>query len=270
MFANAMAVFRLLEKTNCRKCNEPTCLSFAAKVFLGSRPLRDCPFVSQEVLAQYPDKNAVPGPGSAEDPDLQKMIQRITQMDFEDAARRTGGTLVRDRLTLRIFGKPFSIDRTGRFFSDIHINPWITGPVLTYLLESQGVPLTGQWVPFRELEHARELNGLFVKRTEEPLHQIADTHPGLFEDLILVFSGREIAGLYDSDISLVLYPLPLVPVLICYWSKSEEGMASQLNLFFDSSTSRNGGCDMVFRLTAGIVRMFEKLALTHGFHAAAS
>ncbi|MBU3951576.1 MAG: hypothetical protein KKF12_18830 [Proteobacteria bacterium] len=36
-FANAMAVFKLLEKSSCRKCNDPTCLSFAAKVFIGHR-----------------------------------------------------------------------------------------------------------------------------------------------------------------------------------------------------------------------------------------
>jgi hypothetical protein len=43
-----------------------------------------------------------------------------------------------------------------------------------------------------------------------------------------------------------------------------------LHLFYDKSASHNGGSDMVFRLTAGIVQMFEKLAKTHGWSAAAA
>jgi len=34
-FNNTMDVFKLLPKTNCRKCNKPTCLAFAAAVFKG-------------------------------------------------------------------------------------------------------------------------------------------------------------------------------------------------------------------------------------------
>jgi len=30
---NAMEIFKLLEKSNCRECNEKTCLAFAGAVF---------------------------------------------------------------------------------------------------------------------------------------------------------------------------------------------------------------------------------------------
>lgn len=270
MFANAMEVFKLLDKSNCKKCNEPTCLAFASKVFLGRKKLSECPHLDAEILARY-QENANQGhrPGEAEqEKELIAMKQKLADLDFAQAAARTGGKYDKDRLTIRIFGKPFSVDNAGRFRSDIHINPWITGPVLTYVLESKGVPLTNEWVPFRELAGGRELNGLFVKRTEEPLKKIADTYPDLFEDLAMIFNGKQVAELYQSDISMVLHPLPLVPMMICYWKK-EDGMASDLHLFFDSSASENGGSDMVFRLVAGIVQMFEKLAKTHGWQAAA-
>jgi hypothetical protein len=269
MFANAMEVFTLLDKSNCRKCNEATCLAFASKVFLGQKKLSECPNIDPQILGRYDDNPKNPRPGEAEyEQEMAAMKQRVTALDFEDAARRTNGKFANGRLTFRIFGKPFSVDTAGNFTTDIHINPWITGPVLTYVLESQGIPVTGQWVPFRELENARELNGLFVKRTEEPLKKIADTHPDLFEDLAMIFNGKQLDGLYQSDISLVLHPLPLVPMMICYWKK-DDGMDADLHLFFDKSASDNGGSDMVFRLVAGIVQMFEKLARTHGWQTAA-
>lgn len=55
-FANAMEVFKLLDKSNCRKCNEQTCLAFASKVFLGERHLNEYPALSHEILDQYRDR----------------------------------------------------------------------------------------------------------------------------------------------------------------------------------------------------------------------
>ena len=48
-----MEVFKLLDKSNCRKCNEVTCLAFASKVFMGVKPLDMCPSIDPEILKQY-------------------------------------------------------------------------------------------------------------------------------------------------------------------------------------------------------------------------
>ena len=68
---------------------------------------------------------------------------------------------------------------------------------------------------------------------------------------------------FQSDIAVVLQPLPLVPVMICYW-KPEEGMDSDLKIFFDSSADANLGVERLYSLGAGIVAMFEKIAQRHG------
>ncbi len=264
-FANAMEVFKLLEKSNCKKCNESTCLAFAAKVFLGQRSLDQCPVLDPELVEKYKGEGkgrSLPREADQEGA-LLALKQQLKTLDLSHAAQRTGGTFIKGRLELRIFGKPLSLDNDGQIKSDIHINPGIATPVLNYALNCQGVPLTGKWVPFRELENGWEMNGLFVQRSEKPLKKIADTYPNLFEDLILIFSGKKVDTHYESDISLVLYPLPRLPLLICYW-KPEEGMESDLHLFFDSSASKNAGIGMIYGLVTGIVRMFEKFALTHG------
>ena len=38
-----MEIFTLLDKSNCRKCNEKTCLAFAAAVFQGRKDITECP-----------------------------------------------------------------------------------------------------------------------------------------------------------------------------------------------------------------------------------
>ncbi len=263
-FANAMEVFKLLEKSNCRKCNETTCLAFASKVFLGQKNPDLCPCLDPAVLARYQENSKPELPGEKErDQAMEVLKAQLAAIDLELAAQRIGGEFKNGWLTLRIFGKPFALNHQGQFRSDLHINPWIVLPVFAYVLHCQGTPLTGKWAPFRELEGGRAMNGLFVQRGEKPLKKIADTYPGLFEDLTDMFSGQPLERQYESDISLVLYPLPKLPLLICYW-KPEDGMESDLNLFFDRSAEQNGGIGMVLGLATGIVRMFEKFALTHG------
>ncbi len=269
MFANAMEVFKLLDKSNCRKCNEATCLAFASKVFLGLKPLDMCPSIDPEVLKQYGGDDHKNSREEDQDKAMDELKQSLETCDLEKAAQRTGGKFEKNRLTLRILGKPFSLDNQGKIYTDLHTIPWLVGPVIAHVLHSQGQSLTGEWMAYREINGGREKNGLFVQRSEKSLKKIADNHPGLFEDLAMIFNGRETENLYDSDISMVLPLLPMIPMLICYW-KPEEGMESDLRLFFDASASANAGADIIFNLAAGVVRMFEKLSKTHGWSQAAT
>ncbi|WP_232366999.1 DUF3786 domain-containing protein [Desulfocicer vacuolatum] len=257
-----MDVFRLLEKTNCRKCNEKTCLAFASKVFLGQKTLDLCPFINQEILGQYQEQQSKTN-GIETEFTLFDLKNEIKKCNLELSAKRVGGIFSNDRLTIKIFGKPFSIASNGKMFSDIHINSFIAAPILEYVLHCKGVPLTNKWISFRELQGGQEMNGLFVKTSEEPLKKIADRYPSLFEDLMVIFNGKKIENGYESDISLVLYPLPRLPIRISYW-KPEDGMSSDLRIFFDSSADMNAKLNVVYRLSAGIVRMFEKISKKHG------
>lgn len=262
-YNNAMEIFKILPKTNCKKCNDSTCLAFASNVFLGKKPLELCPFIPPEFIDdKKTSKNKESLVEQQQKENFLKLKEAIQSCNLKEAADRCGGIFENGRLTLRIFGKPFTIDSQCNLISDIHINPWIIGPVLNYVLNCKGVPLTGEWVPFRELDGGREKNGLFVQRSEKSFKQIADRYTGMFKDLIHIFNGKKTEQLFESDIALVLYPLPKLPVLICYW-QPEEGMESDLHLFFDSSADENANIDIVYSLFAGIVVMFEKLSLRH-------
>ncbi|MFO7557804.1 MAG: (Fe-S)-binding protein [Desulfobacterales bacterium] len=51
-----MEILKLLPRTNCKKCGQPTCMVFAAQVMEGGRGIEDCPDLTdenREVLAVY-------------------------------------------------------------------------------------------------------------------------------------------------------------------------------------------------------------------------
>jgi uncharacterized protein DUF3786/putative Fe-S cluster protein len=263
-FNNTMEIFKLLEKSNCRKCNKPTCLSFAAAVFQGQKKLDECPHLDTEIIKRYGVKAGNRITLEQErDETIERLKRKIATTDLSSAAQRLGAMFSDERLTIKILGKNFSIDTKGNITTDIHVHAWIIIPVINYIIDGAGVPVSGKWVPFRELEGGKTWYRLFGQRCEKPLKKVADTYTDLFEDMIRLFNGRQVENHYSSDISLVFHPLPKVPILICYW-KPEDGLESSLNIFFDSTAEENLNIESLYTLCAGLVIMFEKIALRHG------
>ena len=260
-----MEVFKLLEKTNCRKCNKPTCLAFAAAVFQGQIPLSQCPFIDETVLKKYGSRKVEYESAFEQDyiKVLAQLKERINQIDLESRAEKLAGKFSNGRLILKIFGKDFGIGKNGEISTDIHVNPWIVPPVFNYVLSSKGLAVTGSWVPFRELETSRDWARFFEHQCVGSFKQVADTNPSFFRDIIELFNGRPVQNHYDADISLIIHPLPLVPMLICY-NRPEEGLESDLNLFFDTTADKNLPIENIYTLSTGLANMFKKLAKTHG------
>ena len=117
-------------------------------------------------------------------------------------------------------------------------------------------------MPFRELEGGKDWQPLFGQMCEKPLKKVADHYTDLFEDMLRIFNGKQ-ADYYNSDISIILYPLPKIPIFICYW-RQEDGLESSLHLFFDSKAEENLNIESIYSLGTGLVRMFQKIALRHG------
>ena len=261
---NPMEIFKLLNGSNCRQCNEKTCLAFSVAVFKGRRELAECPFIESDIIDQFGKGIETP---NTIDEDMVEAIEdlkrKIPRIDLAEAARRTGGIYTDGRLTIKVLGKDFSVTADGHLLTDIHVNPWIAVPVLTYILKAEGKSVSGNWVSFRELKDGQSRYALFVQRSEKPLKKIADVYSDLFKDMLDIFNGKRMDNYSGSDVSIVLRPLPLVPILICYWAP-EDGLESDLHIFFDDSAANNLDIDTLYTLTAGIVHMFEKISLRHG------
>lgn len=260
---SVIEILKYLPKTNCRECGEATCMAFAANVFTGQKVLGDCPYVGSEVLERF--GNAVQDfkPGQENQLEaLNQLKKRLQATDLSSAAKRVGAAYNNGKLTLKVCGKDFSVDSEGKFYADIHVHAWLTLPALNYILDGKGGAPLGQWVPFRELEGGKDWARFFEHRCEKPMKKVADSYPDFFSDLLHLFAGKQVKKHYDSDISLVLHPLPKVPVLICYW-KPEDGLASDLHLFLDATADKNLSIDSIYTLMTGLTVMFERIALRH-------
>lgn len=261
---NAMEIFALLDKSNCKLCGEKTCLAFAGSVFLGRKHLDECPILDVESIPGL-SKNAL----ATEEDDLfltyiDDLKAKVTKLDFAETSQRIGVQIESDELAIKVLGKRFCIAKDGSFATDLHVNPWLVVPMLNYILNCKGKQPTGDWVSFRELPEGKEKYALFKKRGEDVLKSIADTYTDFFNEIVHMFDGQSVTQQFESDISVVLYPFPLVPMMICYW-KPDEDMDSSLYLYFDRSGGENLGVDSIFYLGTGIAQMFEKIAEHHGF-----
>lgn len=259
-----MQIFKVLPRTNCRDCRAPTCLAFAAAVFKGDKSLTDCPHLgstaSELFRIQRQDSRTLE---REEKRLLAELKLKIGDIDLAASVERLGAVSSDQSLTIKMLGKDFRVDTHGNVTSDCHVHGWVVAPLLDYVISCAGKPVSGNWVTIRELKNGIDWTPLFGQRCAKPLKRVADAHTDLFELMIDVFSAKPAPRAFDSDIAVVLHPLPKIPILICYWKPDGE-MDSTLNVFFDDSVEDNLTVDSLYRITAGLVIMFEKVAITHG------
>lgn len=257
-----LEVYKVLEKTNCKQCLLPSCLAFAAAIIGGQKNLDDCPHLStaaKQSLSVNLEKRSTAEPQQAEF--MARLVQKLKGLDFPVVAQQVGAECHGDVLSIRSLGKEFHVDRDGVVRSECHIIPWVEAPLLSYICHPRHQQITGQWISFREIKGGIEWRGLFRSRCEAPLQVLADRHPELLADIVDLFLGKEVEG-FDADIALVLYPFPHIPILICYQAPDGD-LESELNIFFDACCATNLHIKSLYTLCAGLVKMFEQIALNH-------
>ncbi|MHB8841160.1 MAG: DUF3786 domain-containing protein [Candidatus Aquicultor sp.] len=262
-FNSALDVYKILNKSNCRQCQVPTCMAFASLVFKGEKTLDSCPHIDRDLLERFGGKTVKGNtPEQNQDEVLRQLKSEIAGVDFPAAAKRLGARLVGNKLAVTCLGKNFFIDNKGTIDSECHVNAWLTIPLLTYIVSSKGSDPQGNWVTFAQLKEGMAWNQFFQKRCEEPLKRIADADEKLFFDIAQVFGGTKQNENSSADWSLIIHLLPKVPFLIRYWNP-EDDFESDLKLFFDRSTDSNLNVEVIYLLARGIVEMFKLIMLRH-------
>ncbi len=258
-----LAVYKILPKTNCRKCLLPSCLAFAAAVVAGQKELSDCPDIDRQRIISLPQARSHRQSAEIEQAEfMDKLQEKIAALNLATIAPLIGATTVKDRLVIRSLGKDFIVDKQGNITSECHIIPWVQAPILSYITHKTHADISGKWISFREIKGGIDWQGLFTSRCETPLRLLADANPGLLSDIIDLFMGQTIDW-YQADIALILHPLPHIPILICYQAPDDD-LDSVLNIFFDGCCTVNLHIKSIFTLCSGLVQMFTKIAELHG------
>ncbi len=80
---NPMEIFKLLEKSNCRECNEKTCLAFSVAVFKGQKQLGECTHLDRETVAKFGgDAQKRPGIEEGRDEAVEQLKRKIRDIDL--------------------------------------------------------------------------------------------------------------------------------------------------------------------------------------------
>lgn len=257
-----LEIYKLLNKSNCQKCLLPSCMAFSVAVIQGNKQLADCPELDSQTIESI---GAVENPRKTVEDEQQQtlntLLQQVTAIDFSSVAERLGGVIDRDKLAITCLGKDFRIDNSGNMTSECHNNQWVHIPLLSYIVHGKGVELSGNWVPFHTLKGAVAWSRFFTHRCEDELRRLADAHRELFFELLDVFGAKKVAYT-DADYSLVIHPLPKLPLMIQYWVP-EDDFDSKMCLHFDKSASDNINIEYIYTLTRGIVEMFRLLIVKH-------
>jgi hypothetical protein len=259
---NPLDLYKLLNKSNCKKCMLPSCMAFAVAVIQGQKKVGDCPDLDADTAESLGGQVATrTNPEDEQRANLKSLQQEIATIDFQAIADKLGAVAVKDRLAINCLGKDFIIDAAGEMSSECHNNLWVHVPLLNYIIHGKGIELTGDWVPFNELPGALDWSRFFSHRCEEDMKQIIDAHTELFFEILHLFGARAAEGM-DADHSLVIYPLPKVPFMINYW-EPESGFESKLNIRFDRVTTDNITIQSIYLLGRGLVEMFRALIVRH-------
>lgn len=259
-----LAIYKITPKTNCGQCLLPSCLAFSAAVVAGSKKFKDCPHLHAEEYKHLELHQTTTDTQEATRAEfIEKLEGKVAHLDFQDIAPILGCQVKQGQLEIMSLGKRFSVSQAGTLNSECHIIPWVQAPILSYITHQTHMGITGNWISFRELKGGIDWQGLFTSRCEQPLCALADQNPELLADLIDLFMGTETdTQKYEADIGLILHPLPHIPILICY-QKADEDLNSELTIFFDECCGQNLHIKSIYTLCAGLVKMFEQIALHH-------
>lgn len=105
--------------------------------------------------------------------------------------------------------------------------------LIHYLYQSSNTPLTGKWVPYRELKGSGSYYGAFVRYGINPLIEFFADKGQLF-----LQAGESLAGKPFSygEQGLVFPVLPNIPLAIVLWEKDDE-LEGSANILFDFSAT---------------------------------
>jgi hypothetical protein len=130
------------------------------------------------------------------------------------------------------------------------------GLILHYLLGVKDMPLTGEWITFREIPSGEFYYQPFLKRAQVPLVATFGSNHESFRNAGVQLGGRDAKM---GDTSMTFLPFPKVPVTVMLW-KGDEEFSPDGNILFNSSIKHFlSGEDIA--VLAGIV-IYKLMALS--------
>jgi hypothetical protein len=119
--------------------------------------------------------------------------------------------------------------------SEEEVPIWAKILIIHYLNRSKGLPLSGQWVTFRQVPGGSGYYPAYVKRALNPLVKAFGSNLKLLIDAARQFGGWEVK---QGDAGVTIQAFPHVPLTFIIW-KGDEEFPPAANILFDSTITEN-------------------------------
>lgn len=167
-------------------------------------------------------------------------VQTLSQKSIDDIILRSGFESDDDgSIRIPFLNRNYRVDYPDFMFYDaddetaeVPIQEQVL--ILHYLLGVASSPLTGDWIPYREIPGASLYHSVFLKRAADPLKKVFGQNLAGFVNASSMLNGRAV-DFGDAAFEFSLFPR--VPIQLILYEGDEE-FPPEANILFDKSISR--------------------------------
>ena len=172
----------------------------------------------------------------ANDAALEKAIEDMKGITPYAAASKSGTDYDGKRFRIPFFNRAFFV-----YYPEIKVvdakdsspaQQWLEIIILHYLLQSRGVAIADEWIPYRQLPGAMLFERRFFQMAVNPLLRAFDNNVEGLKKAGLALGGTPITR--TGDAAFKFTALPKLP-MACIFYQGEEGIPSSVNILFDAS-----------------------------------
>ena len=162
----------------------------------------------------------------------------IEKMNLEERAKKAGADYQKgedgEKITIHFLSEPYHLRFPQKEFcspSKKVVSLVTRILLLHYLVRSDGNPLTGKWVAYKDIPGGLLYAGVFARRVTEPLERKFGRSALWFREAGMKSGGEPVE---IGDASFILHAFPRVPLQYVLWEGDEEFPPS-VQLLFDAS-----------------------------------
>lgn len=238
-------LYKMLPKTNCGDCGQPSCLALATQVVGHGHELRDCPHLEEAILQETEQalerqrKKGVYVKKDSHKIAREHLKEKIRDHDFEAIASGLEVVyLVEDgvgALNIPYFGRTATMRHSGLLQAE-KFDPWDEVLLYNYIFFSGSKPLSGKWVGLESFPNSLSKRVALEDGCHRRINQVFAGAQTKLQAACRKLGGIPVADGHNADLAYRFQPLPKMPLLLLFWDEDkEEGFDSQTKVLFDES-----------------------------------
>ena len=259
---------KILPRTNCGDCGQPTCLAFASMVVSAKEPLENCPHLDAETVAACQEElDAQHAAGKWTQRDmaadaLKWARERAASMVLEDLPGRIGGRLMefggQTCLVLPYFNESVVVCPDGMAKENgEELTRWERVFIYNHMAQGGSAAPSGAWKGLQEFPNTVSKIKSMVAHVENPLQQCFAGRLEALDRAAAAVGGQDRrAEVGSADRAFLFRPLPKVPVMLLFWDADPtESFDAQAKLVFDATIVEHLDIESIMFLSERITQL---------------